>query len=94
MNIMDIPKVIPINELKNTSKVSQLCKENDEPIIVTKNGYSDMVIMSVKSYEKKLEEARTTAVLNESFKRLEKRNKKIDGEDFFEALMKKYGEKE
>lgn len=90
---MDIPKVIPINELKNTSKVSQYCKENDEPIVVTKNGYSDMIIMSVNAYEKKLEEVRTAAILNESFKRLELGEKPIDGEDFFRMLKDKYGEK-
>ena len=89
---MDIPKVIPINELKNTSKISQICKDTDEPIIVTKNGYSDMIIMSVKSYEKKLEEVRFAALLNESIERLEKGEPTIDGEAFFDMLRKKYGE--
>ena len=89
---MDIPKVIPINELKNTSKISQICKDTNEPIIVTKNGYSDMVIMSVQSYEKKLEEVRIAAILNESIERLEKGEPTIDGEEFFAMLRKKYGE--
>ena len=47
-----IPKIIPINELKNTSNISKICKDSKEPIIITKNGYSDMVIMSVEVYEK------------------------------------------
>lgn len=49
-----MPRIIPIRDLKNTSKISQMCKEETEPIYITKNGYGDMVIMSVKMYEDKL----------------------------------------
>ena len=31
-----------------------MCQEAIEPIYITKNGYGNMVIMSVKMYEKKL----------------------------------------
>lgn len=47
-------QIIPIRDLKNTSKISQMCQEATEPIYITKNGYGDMVIMSVKLYEEKL----------------------------------------
>ena len=33
-----VPKVIPINELKNTGNISKICKESNVPIIITKNG--------------------------------------------------------
>ncbi|ACV61548.1 prevent-host-death family protein [Desulfofarcimen acetoxidans DSM 771] len=49
-----MPKIIPIRDLKNTSEISQMCQEASEPIYITKNGYGDMVIMSVKMYEEKL----------------------------------------
>ena len=49
-----MPRIIPIRDLKNTAAISQMCKESDEPIYVTKNGYGDMVIMSMKAYEQKL----------------------------------------
>ena len=49
-----MPKIIPIRDLKNTSEISQMCKKATEPIYITKNGYGDMVIMSVKMYEEKL----------------------------------------
>ena len=38
-----VPKVMPINELKNTGNISRICKESNVPIIITKNGYGDMV---------------------------------------------------
>jgi PHD/YefM family antitoxin component YafN of YafNO toxin-antitoxin module len=49
-----VPQIIPIRDLKNTSKISQMCQNATEPIYITKNGYGDMVIMSVKMYEEKL----------------------------------------
>lgn len=47
-----MPKIIPIRDLKNTTLISEMCHEKDEPIFVTKNGYDDMVIMSTKTFNK------------------------------------------
>lgn len=46
-----MPQIIPIKDLKNTSEISDMCHKTKEPIYVTKNGYGDMVIMSMESYE-------------------------------------------
>ncbi len=46
-----MPQIIPIKDLKNTSEISELCHKSDEPIYITKNGYGDMVIMSMDIYE-------------------------------------------
>ena len=47
-----MPEIIPIRDLKNTNAISQRCHETAEPIFVTKNGYGDMVIMSLETFEK------------------------------------------
>ena len=44
-------RIIPIRDLKDTAKISELCHSSDEPVFITKNGYDDMVIMSSKVYE-------------------------------------------
>ena len=49
-----MPRIIPIRDLKNTTAISALCHEDEEPIFVTKNGYGDMVLMSMETYEKNL----------------------------------------
>lgn len=49
-----MPEFIPIRDLKNTSAISDLYKKNNEPLIITKNGYDNMVIMSMETYEEKL----------------------------------------
>lgn len=46
-----MPEIIPIKELKNTAMISKLCHDTDEPVYVTKNGYGDMVIMSIECYD-------------------------------------------
>ena len=49
-----MPQIIPIKELKNTTKVSEMCHASEEPVFVTKNGYGDMVLMSMETYEAKM----------------------------------------
>ena len=44
-------QIIPIKDLKNTAEISDMCHKTEEPIYVTKNGYGDMVIMSMELYE-------------------------------------------
>jgi PHD/YefM family antitoxin component YafN of YafNO toxin-antitoxin module len=46
-----MPQIIPIKDLKNTSDISDLCHTSQEPVFITKNGYGDMVIMSMETYE-------------------------------------------
>ena len=46
-----MPQIIPIKDLKNTSEISEWCHKSAEPIYITKNGYGDMVIMSMETYE-------------------------------------------
>lgn len=46
-----MPQIIPIKDLKNTSEISDLCHKSQEPIYITKNGYGDMVIMSMDIFE-------------------------------------------
>ncbi len=49
-----MPKIIPIRDLKDTAAISQMCSASDEPVFITKNGYGDMVIMSMKAYEERM----------------------------------------
>ncbi|MDD7048077.1 MAG: type II toxin-antitoxin system Phd/YefM family antitoxin [Lachnospiraceae bacterium] len=46
-----MPQIIPIKDLKDTAKVSEMCHKSADPIFVTKNGYGDMVLMSMETFE-------------------------------------------
>lgn len=45
-------QIIPISELRNANKVSELCHSIGEPVYITKNGYGDMVLMEINVFEK------------------------------------------
>ena len=83
-----MPKIIPIEDLKNTSKISEMCKESDEPVFVTKNGYGDMVIMSAETYEKKFHLLDVYEKLDEADRQV-KSNKASDAYEALSKLRKK-----
>lgn len=65
-----MPQIIPIKELKNTLRVSELCHKQLEPVFITKNGYGDMVLMSMETYEdmiKRVELYRELAISEKQF---------------------------
>lgn len=47
-----MPTIMPIRDLRNTSERSELAHKKQEPIFITKNGYSDLVVMSAELYER------------------------------------------
>ena len=49
-----MPMIVPVRDLKNTNRISALCHQEMRPIYVTKNGYGDMVVMSMDYYESAL----------------------------------------
>ena len=84
-----MPKIIPIRDLKNTSVISQMCHESDEPIFVTKNGYGDMVIMSMKIYEEKMFMSDVYRKLNAAEEQLTE-GKILDGDESLKNIKEKY----
>ena len=46
-----MPQIRPITDLRNTNEISELCHARREPVFITKNGYGDLVIMSMETYE-------------------------------------------
>ena len=49
-----MPQIIPIRDLKNTSEISAMCHSSNVPVFITKNGYGDMVVMSMETYEQNM----------------------------------------
>ena len=47
-----MPQIVPIRDLQDTTSITNLCHASREPIFITKNGYGDMVIMSIETFEK------------------------------------------
>ncbi len=84
-----MPQIIPIKELKNTSEISSMCHNADEPIFITKNGYGDMVIMSMERYEETLRKMNIYKELEISETQV-KENKIKDAKSSLNDLREKY----
>ena len=50
-----MPQIRPITDLRNTNEISDVCHARREPVFITKNGYGDLVVMSIETYEEMLE---------------------------------------
>jgi len=85
-----MPRIIPIRDLKDTAAISQMCRESKEPIYITKNGYGDMVIMSMKAYEEKLALLDVYAKLAGTEEQLSQ-GKTVDARAALNGLRAKYG---
>ena len=85
-----MPHIIPIRDLKKTSELSKLCREAKEPVFITKNGYGDMVIMSMETYEK-------TMLMNDIYRKLDvaeqsfAKGEVVDGFESIKKIREKYG---
>jgi len=91
--VINVPRIIPINELKNTANISKIVQESDEPVFVTKNGYGSMVLMSVEVYEREIAKNQFVKMINDSLKDIDKDDLKTDGPMFISEMKTKYGKK-
>ena len=85
-----MPQIIPIKDLKNTSEISEMCHKSDEPIYITKNGYGDMVIMSIERYERAMRQLSMYQSIEISEKQLE-HAQVIDAKAALSEMREKYG---
>ncbi len=88
--IQPLPKILPVNELKNTATIMKTCKESPVPIIITKNGYGEAVMMSVKLYEETIAKLQAAALINAGLTDIENGADAVNGEEFFEAMRNEF----
>lgn len=85
-----MPQIIPIKDLKNTAEISELCHKSAEPIYITKNGYGDMVIMSMEIYEQTMKQLNVYRELEVSEKQIQERSVK-DARASLASMKERYG---
>ena len=85
-----MPQIIPIKDLKNTAEISELCHRSEEPVYITKNGYGDMVIMSIENFEKTMKKLKMYQALEASERQIHEGRVK-DARESITAMRGKYG---
>ena len=82
-------QIKPITDLRNTTEISDLCHSRKEPIFITKNGYGDMVIMSIAAYENHIARMKIYDKIMQGAQQAEE-GKLIDGDSAMASLRSKY----
>ncbi len=85
-----MPQIRPITDLRNTTEISNLCHARKEPIFITKNGYGDMVVMSMEAYDELLSVAMTDAAIAEAEGELARGGRLIEARSALASLRRKH----
>ena len=85
-----MPQIRPITDLRNTNEISDICHSRREPLFITKNGYGDLVVMSIETYEDMLETATIDAAISEAEAELQHDGQLHDARQALAALRRKH----
>ncbi len=85
-----MPQIVPIRDLKNTTEISKLCHTANEPIFITKNGYGDMVIMSMDVFRRDMLMQDVYRKIDEAEEKFTQ-GKALNAKETMKALREKHG---
>ena len=75
--------IVPITELRNTSKIFDMSE--NEPVYITKNGYGSRVLMNIELFNK-VKELLLDIELEEEYQRSERDGGNVDAREFIRKL--------
>jgi len=87
-----MPQIIPIKDLRNTNEISEMAHRIHEPIFVTKNGYSDLVVMSSEYYENQMTSRSIENMIMRAEAEYARTGKKYSFDEAFDILSELYDE--
>jgi PHD/YefM family antitoxin component YafN of YafNO toxin-antitoxin module len=85
-----MPEIRPITDLGNTNEISEICHAKKEPVFITKNGYDDLVKISIETYEQMLEVNALDKSIAEAEAEYESGNELLDAKEALSTLRRKY----
>ena len=85
-----MPQIRPITDLRNTTEISDICHAKREPVFITKNGYGDLVIMSMEAYEDLIDTASIDAVIGKAESEYAKTHESHDARAALASLRRKH----
>lgn len=82
-----MPQIRPVSDLRNNfADISKIVHETAEPVFLTKNGYGDMVVMSIEAYEEKKFESEIYFKLKDAEFEAKSTNKRYSHDEVFSDL--------
>ena len=85
-----MPQIRPITDLRNTNEISEICHAKREPVFITKNGYGDLVVMSIEAYEEMIESVSLDSAIFEAESEFALSGELHDARDALAKLRRKH----
>lgn len=77
----------PVSDLRNNFKdISKTVHETNKPVILTKNGYADMVVLSMEAFENLHFESEVYFKLQEAEREAELTKKRYSSKDILKSM--------
>lgn len=85
-------KIRPVSDLRNNfSEISKMVHETAEPVFLTKNGFGDMVVLSMEAYENLQFNSEVYFKLHEAEQEAELTDKRFSSKDVLKAMKESIG---
>ena len=82
----------PVSDLRNNfAEISKTVHETSQPVFLTKNGYGDMVVLSMEAYEDLQFESEVYFKLREAEKEAELTNTRYSSKEVLKAMKDAIG---
>ncbi len=77
----------PVSDLRNNfAEISKTVHETKQPVFLTKNGFGDMVVLSMEAYENLQFESEVYYKLREAEREAQTANKRYSSKDVLKAM--------
>ncbi len=82
----------PVSDLRNNfADISRTVHETAQPVFLTKNGYGDMVVLSMEAFESLQFDSEVYFKLQQAEKEAELTNKRYSSKEVLEAIQQAIG---
>lgn len=82
----------PVSDLRNNfADISKTVHETGQPVFLTKNGFGDMVLLSMEAYEKLQFESEVYFKLREAEREAETTDRRYSSKDVLKAMREAIG---
>ena len=85
-----MPFTMQIKDIKTTAELSDIVHKQKEPIFITKNGCSDLVVMSSELYDSMVRDSRINQAIYDAEREIENGGQAISLAEARSKLDKKY----
>ena len=82
-----MPVIRPITDLRNTNEI---CHKQQQPVFITKNGYGDLVVMSMETYEELLSTNQIDKAIFEAEREVAEGAELLDAREALGELRRKH----